>query len=174
MPIPNHLRKFFQPIGKNNSEFEISGKLVCTCSNDEFSISYPGATIQSNGEAVPTILKKDNHYFFRISVRCSKCNNDHLLFDSDFHGWDGFVCHDEEQAALQRPELINWKCNKCVNELFTVNIKIQSQGKEDFITEAGDEFNPKNWIEAFEWINIDLHCLHCNKTHKDWVSLETM
>lgn len=38
LPIPTHLKTFLLPIGNENSEFEVTGKIQCACGNETFEI----------------------------------------------------------------------------------------------------------------------------------------
>lgn len=163
LPIPSHLKNYFIPIGNDNDEFSVKGIIKCSCNNEkDFDLLF------FNGEAA------ENQFFCVIKVRCNKCKSEILVFDADFHGWDGFVCHDESEASLKRPELKTWKCLNCGHTNVKINLKINSQGKDDYIEEAGEEFNEDQWIEAFEWITIDVFCNNCQKEIKEWISYETM
>ena len=55
--------------------------------------------------------------------------------------------------------------------------KIASQGKEDFMTEcaANDpRFTEEDWVDAFEWLTVSVHCPDCGYTDAHWVEYETM
>ncbi|MCX7922001.1 MAG: hypothetical protein N3B21_08330 [Clostridia bacterium] len=99
---------------------------------------------------------------------------EHLLFDDDFHGWNGWICHDTSKAVLPRPELIEWKCTQCSSTKHRGVITIHSQGKQDFIEEAGDEFDLNRWQDAFDWFLLDISCEDCGKETRDFISHETM
>ena len=38
LPIPTDLKDIFFPVGDNNSEFEVMGKVKCSCNKEFFEI----------------------------------------------------------------------------------------------------------------------------------------
>lgn len=175
MPTPTHLKGitknltnedaiFFGLEGRYNEsikdgyEYSFIGKIVCTCGNQCLEYLQPYEETGSN----------------YIKVKCIECQQEYLIFDTDFHGWDGWICHDEEMATEVRPKIEVFKCTDCENELHEVVVIIDSQGKQDFIDEAGEDFDLSRWQDAFEWITIDIKCCNCGKVTKEIVSYETM
>ena len=55
-----------------------------------------------------------------------------------------------------------------------IEIKIGSEGKEDFMEEAGEAFGEENWAEGFSWLTIKTTCTSCQKINPEWISYETM
>jgi hypothetical protein len=135
---------------------------------------YPGQTHTYEGELIPCTAEVEGHYFFLLRADCPKCNALHLLFDSHFHGWDGFICHDKEKAALPRPELKAWRCLGCGGEEHKLVMKFTGESLEDFEENAGEEFGPESWPDAFGWITVDTTCVECGKRTEGLVSYETM
>lgn len=175
MPAPTHLKEItknltdddveifdledkYEESVDESYEFAFVGKVVCTCGNQCLEYLRPD---EETG---------DNY----IKVRCPECQREHLIFDADFHGWDGWICHNDEMANEVRPETEVFKCTDCESGLHEVVLVIDSQGKQDFIEEAGDEFNADRWQDAFEWITIHVKCCNCGKVTQEIVSYETM
>jgi hypothetical protein len=52
---------------------------------------------------IPVTLEKDGYFFFRIEAACKRCRIHHLLFDTDFHGWNGYICHDSAERGSRFP-----------------------------------------------------------------------
>jgi hypothetical protein len=44
----------------------------------------------------------------------------------------------------------------------------------DFLKDFGDRFKPEDWVDAFGWFQISLHCLSCQTSYPEWVDYETM
>ena len=154
LPIPSHLTDYFCPEGEN-SEFEATGKIRCDCGFETFEI------FESNERQI-------------IKLVCKRCKNEILLFDSGKHGWNGFVC--KEDSLNRNEPFEKYPCKKCKEDSFHVSIKFSSQGKEDFEEECSDddEFSPKDWVNAFDWIRISLNCEKCGFEIKKWLDMETM
>ena len=156
LPIPTHLQAIMLPIGNSNSELEVTGKIKCPCGNEFFEIW------ESNGRQIVKLL-------------CKECKTEYIIFDSGKHGWNGFVCGDD---FLDRDEPFEkYSCSKCAEDIFSVVVKISSQGKEDFKEEClsdDDTFTLEDWVNAFEWITISLSCKKCGLSDKEWLDLETM
>lgn len=174
MPVPSHLRELVLPLDSAIDEEALSAVIRCPCGDSKFELLYPGQTHEYGGETIPCTAEIDGNFFFVLKSRCANCRQEHLLLDADFHGWNGFICHDPAQAALVRPRLVAWQCQGCGGTKHTGTIHIQTQGRDDFISEAGDEFDPARWPDAFGWFSLDLTCCECGKESRELVSYETM
>ena len=155
-PIPKHLQSFFTLTGEENSEFNATGIIHCSCNCEQFEIW------ESNDRNI-------------VKLVCKQCGKEIIIFDSGKHGWDGFVCGDD---YLDRSlPYKKYKCPDCGQDGFKVSVKISSQGKQDFLDECianDDSFTPDDWVDGFEWITISVFCTTCSFKEKDWVDLETM
>ena len=172
-PIPKHLKKIIKPIGKNNSEFQLNGKLECNCGSEKFVIRLVGDDSEYKNHQVIRVTEINGDFFLIIKGYCKNCNSEHLIFDNDYHGWNGFVCGGDNKEA-PRPSSKDWNCDKCANDEHRIELNIASQGKEDFVDEGGEEFGEENWAEGFSWITMKTECLNCNKSNPEWISYETM
>lgn len=155
-PVPSHLRPYFKVVGEENDEFKVNGTIHCTCGHEQFEIW------ENNDRRI-------------IKLVCKHCGKELLLFDSDKHGWDGFVCHDnynDRSLPFQK-----YVCPQCEKDRFLIKICILSQGKQDFIKECvsyDDSFSEDGWVDGFEWITIGITCAACLYDEKGWLDLETM
>jgi hypothetical protein len=173
MPVPAHLQGLVVPLDSVIDEEALSAAVRCPCGDPHFELLYPGQTHEHDGEVIPCTAEIDGNFFFILKSRCQSCRREHLLLDADFHGWNGFICHDAAQAALARPQLVAWQCF-CGETKHTGVVHIQTQGKADFISEAGEEFDENSWPDAFGWFSLDLTCCKCGKESRELVSYETM
>ncbi len=169
LPIPRYLKKIFFPVGENNHQYEVTGDIKCICNSKNFEVQYVGLKDES-GSIIPVNI--NGNYFFIINIKCLECSNKYIIFDKDFNGWAGFVCHDEKAANLPSPPELIWQCPECKNNSNKIQITIKSQGEEYFLEETNCGFQPDQWLEAFEWITIQLVCSNCNHINYDWVSFE--
>ena len=174
MPIPTHLQDCVVPLDSAIDEEALSAAIRCPCGEAKFELLYPGETTEYEGEMIPCTAEIDGNFFLVLKARCASCSREHLLLDADFHGWNGFICHEPDQAALPRPQLVPWQCNGCGEQEHTGTVHIQTEGKEDFISEAPEEFDVNRWPDAFGWFSLDLVCSKCGKESRDLVSFETM
>lgn len=172
LPIPKHLESILQPFD-NSNENEVTGKITCSCGSERFKIKIVGDDSFFDIEKVIKVQEILEHFYLIVYVECIKCSKNHLIFDKDFHGWNGFIC-EIASKHLKRPKLKDWNCPKCKNSNHSVSLTIQSEGKDDFKEEAGDEFDKDDWVEAFSWITINLSCKSCNEINEEWISNETM
>lgn len=173
LPIPKHLKDILFPVGNDNSELSVTGKIKCKCGSENFRIQIVGDDSQYNDSQVIKVAEISGKYFLIIKVVCNDCSSQHLIFDNDYHGWNGFVCGGDNRD-VERPQTKQWNCDKCANEIHKMTVQINSQGKDDFMEEGGDEFGEENWVEGFDWITIEIECSNCNKTNPEWISYETM
>ena len=129
MPAPTHLRRIAVPTSDVVDEEALQAAIRCTCGEDRFEVMFPGQTHDWNGEQVPCTAQIEDKFFFLVLARCSSCQQTHCIIDQDLHGWDGFICHDAEQAALPRPALESWPCKLCGSAIHHVSVEIQTEGK---------------------------------------------
>ena len=171
LPIPNHLKNILTPTGEFNCENEVIGKIVCPCGTDIFQIKYVGDHKMFEHLKAVTSIEKEDHFYLIVKVNCCNCSKEHLIFDNDLHGWDGFLTGMKTEFT---PASTTLKCYNCEHENHSIFITINSQGKDDFLEETGDEFKDDDWKEAFEWIRISTSCEKCNFENIEWISQETM
>ena len=174
MPVPSHLKNIVISRDAKIDEEPLVADICCPCGGKEFELLYPGEVHEHAGEVIPCTSEIDGKFFFVLKYRCDSCSQDHLLLDADFHGWNGLVCHDDEQAKLDRPHLIEWKCQECDGTKHTGVVRIQTEGREDFIEVVEDEFDHDLWPDAFGWFSLDVVCSNCKKETEELVSYETM
>ncbi len=175
LPFPKHLHDFVQPmVSASKAEHLFVGRLQCRCGAGTFRFFYPGETHEFQGSTVPCTATIDGAYFFLVRAACEGCGSEYLVIDQDLHGWNGVVCHDAAQAALERPPLTVWPCSRCRDERHRAVVTVTSQGKADFEEEAGPDFEPSQWAEGFESLSLDLVCQGCGLETSSWISCETM
>ena len=68
----------------SGNEDTFVAKVICPCGNNNFELLYPGQTHMWKNESIPCVAEINGNYFLIIKVRCSECNEEHLIFDSDF------------------------------------------------------------------------------------------
>ena len=168
LPIPMHLKKNLDPIGDENSSLKVSGILRCTCKCESFRIK----TLREGNQQNSIV---DGSY---VKIVCTNCQQEHLVFDSHSHGWNGYICSYMPERNLEM-ELFNIDCESCDSTTFKVSVTISSQGQEDFVRELQQEiqdgkFTKEEWVNAFDWITISLTCSECGKTFSRFVDYETM
>ncbi len=157
LPVPTHLQQFFIPDGDKNNEYKVKGKMQCSCGNEEFEV-----------------WESNKRYI--IKLVCCQCRKEILLFDAGKHGWNGFVCREDELVDRTMP-FQKYVCPVCSRAVFGVAVYISSQGQEDFIEECvsyDDSFSNEDWIDGFECIAVSLFCKECGSAENEWAVLETM
>lgn len=167
--LPTHIRDCIKDV-KCTEDF-IRGDVCCTCGNEVFALYYPGESIEYKGKKMPYSTYIHDHSYFIIKARCNKCNKEYLLFDRDFHGWDGYVCHDEKDASKPRPPLVPWKCPKCGEDKHGAQIMFCYGDKEEMLEDMEDK--DIDWADAFEWIYMTIKCQTCGYVTEKWVDYET-
>ena len=173
LPIPTHLRDCVAPVDQSAEEGWLRVSVRCPCGETRFELGYPGQTHDWGGREIPCFAQIGQHHFFLLSARCAGCDRDHLLLDADFHGWDGFVCHDPEKAALPRPPLVPWACRECAGISHSGVITVQVESKELVLGEGEIGIDPERWYDAFGWFSMDLSCAQCGREEPELISCET-
>lgn len=133
---------------------------------------FPGNTIRIGDRIFPYAKEVEYSVFFLIKARCSCCAAEYLLFDKDFHGWDGFVCHDIRKAATVRPALEPWRCLSCGESNHSVTMEF-SYAESEKLEEDLAEFRIENPADAFEWVSMTIRCERCDLVTEKWVDYET-
>jgi len=174
MPVPTHLKDCVVPGSSKIDEGALKAKVQCPCGGKVFELLYPGQTHEYDGRTIPCVAEITKKFFFLIKAECVKCGKEHPLLDADFHGWNGFVCHDPKQANVPRPPLVPWKCLECGGLEHKAGIEIQTEGKEDFISETDGEIDEDRWPDGFGWFTMSIECTKCSAKTPEWVSYETM
>jgi hypothetical protein len=152
----------------------LSGLVRCSCGGEKFEFLFPGQTHIYDGQEIPVAAEIDGEFFFVIKAQCTTCNKEHLIFDSHFHGWNGFVCHDPGKASLPHPRLVLWLCRKCGGSVHNATIGFASEGKNDFIETTDGKIDECKWMDAFGWLDMTLTCSACGNHVEPWVSYEAM
>lgn len=172
LPIPDHLKEIFHPLGEENNEFSVTGELVCTCGCSTFSLEYEGQV----RDGYLCEVNRGGHFHLAVYARCQDCGKEYLVFDENQHGWNGFVAG-EEVPPLPIREL--YACKSCKENASRLVVGIESQGKEDFLEESGYgepgcPFGEEDWVNAFEWITLSITCQKCGEKLPNWLDAETM
>lgn len=173
LPIPKHLQKILVPIRSANSETEVHGTIKCSCGSENFIVNFYGDQIDD--PEVNGIQVKEFHdgFLVMVSAKCMACSKEHVIFDSDHHGWDSWV-NESNTGNQKRPQLEEWHCNTCGKSDHLLEVGIQSEGKENWKSEMGDHSDSDDWKEAFGWITVGIQCNSCKEHNPEWLSYETM
>ncbi len=166
--VPTHLVHCLKVV--QSEERTIHGLVQCTCGSKVFSLLFPGTTMELKGRQFPYGKVTEDGVFFTITAKCVLCDVEHILFDKDFHGWDGFVCHSLKRASRPRLTLEVWKCLSCGSKGHTVEITLSYSDNMD---EDIDGFPIENMADAFEWITIAIQCQNCGLVTEKWIDYET-
>ncbi len=173
LPIPSHLNEILIPFGDENCESKVHGKIKCSCGSEKFALKYYGDKSEYKKDRVIKVKEFYEGFLIRVVAECIDCSREHLICDSDNHGWNGWVVESPTVNQL-RPQLEVWHCNVCGISNHLLDIEIQSEGRADYKSETGDPNDSDDWKEAFSWITIGIRCNSCNEINNEWISYETM
>jgi hypothetical protein len=176
MPVPTHLRGVVVPKGTQVDEEHLDAWVRCPCGGEVFVVLYPGKTVMYEGRPYAAAVTVGNSSFFLVRARCVACRTDHLLFDEDFHGWNGWVCHRPEKAALPRPPLVPWRCPTCDGEAHQASVRVCTEGRADFAEYAAADgrFPVERWPDGFGWFDVCTACVGCGLALEPWATWECM
>jgi hypothetical protein len=178
---PGHLTGITQIDKTRATDQMFVAQVVCTCGCRDLNLMHSGGTREENGHAIPQTAEIDGKFFMMIRADCPECQKTHLVFDKDYHGWDGFVCARETGYRQNpRPDLVPWQCVKCQSTSHLITVLV-SMDKE-IILEDGPVTGPddatilddSNWPEGFDWITMEIICSSCGHKTEEWLSYETM
>ena len=54
---------------------------------------------------------------------------------------------------------------------YPIEAEDQEQFIEECVMEYPDEFSEDNYVDAFNWITVTLHCVNCDDKN-EWINLE--
>ena len=169
-PIPNHLKHVFI-INKNQSnKHSLEGNIKCFCGSNNIKLNIFACDYKSH----LTVKEYKNNFGFRINAECNDCNKKFDIIDMSKHGYNGFICNNG--IRVEENDLNKYICHKCKNDIFNIELGIETADKEEFIEDIVseyDEFEPEDYVDAFDWICISITCTNCNEKIEDWVSFET-
>ena len=88
--------------------------------------------------------------------------------------WNGFLNEEKKYSSNEGISYKIWQCQNCNSPDHSIEIKINSEGKDFFIEESEDNYPEDSWKEAFGWITINTKCNSCGVVNNEWISYETM
>ena len=176
---PEHLTSISIRDEGSSTEEKYVASIKCTCGNQSLEISHSQCDVEESG--IPQDAEIDGNFFFVIKAKCPECEKNHLVFDSDYHGWDGFVCHNEyDNRKHPRPPMQTWKCSECSSSLHQLKVEI-SMDPEVILQEGPVEdddggiiLDEGNYENGFDWIAMSIKCCSCGHEQEGWVEYETM
>ncbi len=163
-PVPHHLKNIFSVTRfKGNA---LDGKIVCECGCENFRVLYFGSEYKSGHIGC---LKYKNNFALNVTGICVSCGKRHLLFDLAKHGFDGFV--NGEGVSVSDGKL---KESSCCENGFNVEMLIETEDKENFAEDFTDDekLSPEDYVDAFNWLVINLKCSECGKNFQGFVNIE--
>jgi len=178
MPPPIHLADCVVPDDPWLDEEPFHGIVKCSCSGTRFNLLYVGQLRINGDRAVVTQVQNDGAWYYVIRASCPKCGKRHVLYDKDYHGWNGFVAYDVEQRRRPRPADAEFRCLKCNGDMHRIRLHILSEGRADFIDQSmgneNSQFEEGDWPNAFGSISFDIICVGCDLQTSDWAGDESM
>jgi len=178
---PAHLAGISRLDEDRTTEQMFVADIVCTCGNPNLNLMHSGGTREENGEPIPQTAEVEGSFFMIIGAECPACQKSHLIFDKDYHGWDGFACaHETGYRANPRPDLVSWPCVKCNSPSHRITVLISMD--REMILDDGPVTSPdgssilddSNWQEGFDWITVEITCSKCGRKTEEWLSYEAM
>jgi len=173
-PTPKHLRDLLVLDSARSGAHELFGAIKCRCGSHTFQPLYVGSRNEENEEHFLQVVKVGENWYLRIGARCASCHREHLLFDNQFHGWNGYVCTDEQTRRLPRPPFEEWACQRCRSATHKISLSIQGEDMEFALGEGEDVLTETDWFEAFGWFTVDVTCASCGIGPIRIVDYETM
>jgi hypothetical protein len=171
-PVPSHLEGWTTLTSVEDDWVKLAVR--CPCGSERMEFHYPGQTHLVRDEPIPCTVEIGGEWFFLIKAVCRDCRKEHVLFDSHFHGHDGFLFSSRgKKATLPRPPLVPWQCLKCGSVAHTGSVSIISDYKERYFEDGyGEEFGPEHWPDAYGCFGMSIACCDCGHKTPGWVDYE--
>ena len=158
---------------ERSDDHALFGTVKCGCGSDVLHALYVGYRNEDKEHFLQVVVIGED-WFLRIGARCASCAREHLLFDGHFHGWNGYVCTDEETRQLPRPPFQEWACQRCRSTTHKIALSIQGEDIDFALGEGEDVLTEADWFEAFGWFTVDVTCTVCGYGPARIVDYETM
>ena len=159
--IPKKIQPYFEIINqtKDGGDDIVQGVLTC-CNSNDFEVCVDGEIKHSVFSKMYLFSENDKT---AVEVRCRKCGQAILVFDSGSDGYD--KCGEKQHTHMQLKPV---KCKKCQNGGFSVGIKYEYPDTREL-----KELGIPEIDNAFTWIWITLECNKCGTRYKNFVDCET-
>ena len=159
--IPKKIQPYFEVMNqtRDGENDIIEGVLTC-CNSNDFEVCVDGGIKHSAFSKMYLFSENDKT---AIEVRCRKCGQAILVFDSGSNGYD--KCGEKQHTHMQMKPV---KCKKCQNGGFSVGIKYEYPDTREL-----KELGIPEIDNAFTWIWITLECNKCGTRYKNFVDCET-
>jgi len=136
------------------TEMFSAGASMCTRDEDgtlhHWKLYEPNKGLKGKHEEV---FVPDRPYFSGITVikiKCSECGEEHFIFDSRIHGYDGMT-GEKDQATMEYEPHFKLKCKDAVS----LEIKVENdESFEVFQENTNLGFTEEQYSDAFSWIMI--------------------
>jgi hypothetical protein len=172
IPVPAHLAGWVT--ATTYQEHVLTAAVRCPCGSERLEFRYPGVTHLVDGEPFPCSAEISKVFFFVIQAGCADCHHEHVLFDSHFHGCDGFLNPESKERTLPRPRLWPWRCLQCGSALHTGEVRVVLDYEDGYFENGyADQFGAEHWPDAFGWFSMGLRCCGCGHKTPVWVDFET-
>lgn len=172
IPIPSHLAGWVT--SETYQDHVLIATVRCPCGSERLEFRYPGVTHLIDGQRFPCSAEIGGAFFTIIQAACPDCQREHVLFDSHFHGCDGFLNPESKQRTLPRPPLSAWRCLRCESNWHTAEVGVVLDYADAYLEYGyAERFGAEHWPDAFGWISIGLTCCGCGVKTPRWVDYET-
>jgi hypothetical protein len=170
-PVPLHLRDWLT--GVTFEDEYLKGTVRCPCGCEQMELRTLGKThSDKDGSPFPVVEEIDGEWYFIVEAKCAGCGREHVLFDNNRHGTDGFRGPKPGPTPPPRP-LVSWKCIDCSSQIHTAEVLIVSDYEDRYFEcKYHLEYGIDKWPEMFGWIDIRIACCKCGR-RTGWVSYET-
>lgn len=149
---PKCLKPFVRPLTDQEikeldidvEEFSAGFGIRCLCGHEELNVL---GEIETGAEKM----------YGPVSIYCSKCRSENLIFDPTKHGHDGEFGQFGVSFTGQHKK--KYKCQSCQNDTFSIVVEVDfTDDIEEF-----EEIQKSHVEDYFFWINISTKCNKCNQ-----------
>lgn len=132
-----------------------TGAWASTCTKDDDGTLHRWKLFTPAGLDGPKeeVFIPDKPFFANImavKIKCTHCGEDHLIFDSRYHGYDGMTGTHTEEVLNYQPHF-RAKCRSAVG----IEIKVENDPSlESFEENTGIRFTEMQYSNAFSFIKI--------------------
>jgi hypothetical protein len=177
LPMPSHLRGWVVPLSFEDEYLEATVRCPCGCEQVELFTLGDTQPSRTDGSPKPIVAKIDEGYYFIVQAVCTNCRAEHTLFDSRYHGCDGFLGSEPDRVEEPPPRaLVPWSCVSCGSRAHTAELQLVIDYKDTYFRARHYNYFLRHgidrWPDAFGWIDIRIRCCECDRK-TPWVSLET-
>ena len=155
---PRHLKSFLTDVIFDRDQ--VRGKVKCSCGNQSLHLLYAGERNTDSDKQFLQSKEVGGHWHYRLGFRCGRCWKEELIFDQDFHGYNGFYAGSDKDRQVPRLGYLIWACHACGCDSHKMDVGVALDE-----TALDEGVSSEDWCDAYGWFTLETTCDRCGLAH---------